>query len=313
MADLNKKVEVRKIKEFFNLTQVCGNDESLNRWTIAPDINRPGLELAGFKDQFELKRVVIIGAKEQSYLKTLDYETQLDRFDFLTDAYTPCIIITNNCKAPDALMEVATKKNFPIFAFPGQTYEISTDLISFLSSKLADSDVVSGGLMSIYGTGVLITGDSGIGKSELELDLIKRGHIFVADDLVEISRVNKTIYGRAPENLKKMLEVRGIGVVDVNVMFGGACFLEKCHVNFVINMVNRDQYLRLNPDRLNPNEKTINLLGVEKPILEIPVTEGKSMSTIIETAVTNYIMKKQGIDTNEDFKNSIFKEILDKR
>lgn len=313
MADLTKKVEVRKIKEFFNLTQVCGNDESLNRWTIAPDINRPGLELAGFKDQFELKRVVIIGAKEQNYLKTLDYETQLDRFDFLTDAYTPCIIVTNNCKAPAPLMEVAARKNFPVFEFPGKTYELSTDLISYLSNKLADSDVVSGGLMSIYGTGVLITGDSGIGKSELELDLIKRGHIFVADDLVEISRVNKTIYGRAPENLKKMLEVRGIGVVDVNIMFGGHCFLEKCHVNFVINMVNRDQYLRLNPDRLNPNEKTIDLLGVEKPLLEIPVTEGKSMSTIIETAVTNYIMKKQGVDTNEDFKNNIFKEILEKR
>ncbi len=313
MADLNKKVEVRKIKEFFDLKQVCGDDASLDRWTIAPDINRPGLELAGFKDQFELKRVVIIGAKEQSYLKTLDYQTQLDRFDFLTDAYTPCIIITNNCKAPDALMEIGSKKNFPIFEFPGKTYELSSDLISYLSNNLAESDVVSGGLMSIYGTGVLITGESGIGKSELELDLIKRGHIFVADDLVEISRVNKTIYGRAPENLRRMLEIRGIGVVDVNIMFGGHCFLEKCHVNFVINMVNRDQYLRLNPDRLNPNEKTINLLGVEKPLLEIPVTEGKLMSTIIEAAVTNYIMKKQGVDTNEDFKNSIFKEILDKR
>lgn len=313
MADLTKKVEVRKIKEFFNLKQVCGDETSLDRWTIAPDINRPGLELAGFKDEFELKRVVLIGAKEQSYLKTLDYDTQVDRFEFLTDAYTPCIIITNNCPTPDALMNVASRKNFPVFEFNGKTYEISTDLVSYLSNKLADSDVVSGGLMSIYGTGVLITGDSGIGKSELELDLIKRGHIFVADDLVEISRVNKTIYGRAPENLRKMLEVRGIGVVDVNIMFGGHCFLEKCHVNFVINMVNRDQYLRLNPDRLNPNEKTINLLGVEKPLLEIPVTEGKSMSTIIETAVTNYIMKKQGVDTNEEFKNSIFKEILDKR
>ena len=134
MADLNKKVEVRKIKEFFNLNQVCGNDESLNRWTIAPDINRPGLELSGYKDDFELKRVVIIGTKEQNYLKTLDYDTQLDRFDFLTDAYTPCIIVTNGFKTPAALLEVATRKNFPVFEFPGMTYELSTDLISFLSS-----------------------------------------------------------------------------------------------------------------------------------------------------------------------------------
>ena len=313
MADLNKKVEVRKIKEFFNLKQVCGNDDSLNRWTIAPDINRPGLELSGYKDDSELKRVVIIGTKEMNYLKNLDYHIQLDRFEFLTDAYTPCIIVTTGFKTPDALMEVASRKNFPIFEFPGRTYELSTDLVSYLSTNLAETDIISGGLMSIYGIGVLIMGESGIGKSELELDLIKRGHIFVADDLVEIAKVNKTIYGKAPLNLKKMLEVRGIGIVDVNVMFGGHCFLEKCHVNFLIKLVNRDQYLKSNSDRLNPNEKTINLLGIEKPILEIPVTEGKSMSTIVETAVTNYIMKKQGVDTNEQFKNSIYKEILDKR
>lgn len=313
MADLNKKVEVRKIKEFFNLKQVCGNDDSLNRWTIAPDINRPGLELSGYKDDSELKRVVIIGTKEMNYLKNLDYHIQLDRFEFLTDAYTPCIIVTTGFKTPDALMEVAGRKNFPIFEFPGRTYELSTDLVSYLSTNLAETDIISGGLMSIYGIGVLIMGESGIGKSELELDLIKRGHIFVADDLVEIAKVNKTIYGKAPLNLKKMLEVRGIGIVDVNVMFGGHCFLEKCHVNFLIKLVNRDQYLKSNSDRLNPNEKTINLLGIEKPILEIPVTEGKSMSTIVETAVTNYIMKKQGVDTNEQFKNSIYKEILDKR
>lgn len=313
MTDLNKKVEVRKIKEYFNLKQVSGDDSSLNRWTIAPDVNRPGLELSGYKEDSELKRVVVIGTKEMGYLKTLDYQTQLDRFDFLTDAYTPCIIITTDLKAPASLIEVASRKNFPVFEYPGKTYEITTYLVTFLSYKLAESDVISGGLMSIYGTGVLIMGESGIGKSELELDLIKRGHIFVADDLVEISRVNKTIYGRAPDNLKKMLEVRGIGVINVNIMFGGHCFLDKCHVDFVIKMVNRDQYLRSNPDRLNPTENKIKLLGVEKPIIEIPVTEGKLMSTIIETAVSSYILKKQGINTTEDFKNSIFKEIIDKR
>ncbi len=313
MADLNKKVEVRKIKEFFDLTQVCGNDDSLNRWTIAPDINRPGLELSGYKDGNELKRVVIIGSKEQKYISTLDYYTQLDRFDFLTDAYTPCIIITNDSRAPEALIEVASRKNFPVFEFPGKTYEISTDLVSYLSNKLADSETISGGLMQLYGVGVLIMGDSGIGKSELELDLIKKGHIFVADDVVEISRVNKTIYGKAPHNLKRMLEVRGIGVIDVNLMFGGHCYLRKCHVNFVIKLVNREQYLKNNRDRLSPNEETIDLLGVEKPILEIPVTEGKPMSIIVETAVANYIVKKQGIDTNEMFKNAIYNEIANKR
>ena len=123
MTRLTKQVSVRKIKEFLNLTQVCGDDSSLDRWTIAPDLNRPGLELSGYKEDSELKRIVVIGIKEEKYIDTLDYETQLDRFGFLTDAYTPCIIITAGYKTPDALIQVANMKNFPVFEFPGKTYE----------------------------------------------------------------------------------------------------------------------------------------------------------------------------------------------
>lgn len=312
MSDLNKKVTVRKIKEFFNLTQVCGNDDSLNRWTIAPDLNRPGLELSGYKEGSELKRVVVIGVKEEGYIRTLDYETQKDRFEYLTDAYTPCIIITGGFKAPQALLEVANSKNFPVFEFPGKTYEITTDLIAYLSSHLAETKTMYGGLMSIYGVGVMITGESGIGKSELALDLIKRGHIFVADDLIEISKINNSIIGKAPHNLKRMLEVRGVGVVDVNMMFGGHCFLRKTSVDLVIKLIKLDEYVKANSDRLNPSEKCMDLMGVKRPLLEIPVTEGKLMSPIIEAAVTNYILKKQGIDVNELFKVRIYNEILGK-
>lgn len=312
MSDLNKTVSVRKIKEFFNLKQVCGNDESLNRWTIAPDLNRPGLELSGYNEDSELKRIVIIGVKEQGYIKTLDYATQLDRFNFLTDVYTPCIIVTGGLSTPESLVEVANNKNFPVFEFPGKTYEITSDLIAYLSSHLAETKTISGGLMSIYGVGVMIMGDSGIGKSELALDLIKRGHIFVADDVVEISKFNNSIYGKAPHNLKKMLEIRGIGVIDVNMMFGGHCFLRRCQIDFVVKLVKLDQYLKTNPNRLNPLEHTIDLLGIKKQILEIPVTEGKMMSTIVETAVANYLMKKQGVDTNEMFKKAIYNEIVNK-
>lgn len=312
MSELNKKVTVRKIKEFFNLKQVCGDDTSLDRWTIAPDLNRPGLELSGYKEGAELKRVVVIGVKEEGYIRTLDYETQKDRFGFLTDAYTPCIIITGGFKAPDALIEVANSKNFPVFEFPGKTYELTTDLIAYLSSHLAETKTVYGGLMSIYGVGVMITGESGIGKSELALDLIKRGHIFVADDLVEVSKINNSIIGKAPHNLKRMLEIRGVGVVDVNVMFGGHCFLRKCSVDLVIKLIKLDEYVKANTDRLNPSEKYMEIMGVKRPLLEIPVTEGKLMSPIIESAVTNHILKKQGIDTNEMFKERIYNEILDK-
>ena len=312
MSELTKKVSVRKIKDAFNLNQVCGNDFSLERWTIAPDINRPGLELSGYKEEAELKRIVIIGNKEYKYIDTLDYYTQRDRFGFLTDIYTPCIIVTAGRKAHKALIDVASEKNFPVFEYPGQTYQLTSDLSAFLANELAATDFIHGGLMNIYGIGVAIFGDSGIGKSELALDLIKRGHIFVADDLLDVAKVNSELIGQAPNNLKKMLEVRGIGVIDVNIMFGGHSFLNKCRLDFGIKLVKLDDYQKSNPNRLDPLENRVDILGIKIPLLEIPVTEGKSMSTIVETAVDNYIMKKQGIDTNEIFKRRIMDEIANK-
>lgn len=312
MSELNKKVSVRKVKEDFNLIQVCGNDASLERWTIAPDINRPGLELSGFKEESELKRIVVVGRKEYVYINTLDYNTQRERFEFLTDAYTPCIIFTAGRKPQDALIDVANSKNFPVFIYEGETYQLISDLTVYLSSRLAPNDYIHGGLMNIYGVGVAIVGPSGIGKSELALDLIKKGHIFVADDVIDVTKINNELYGQAPDNLKKMLEVRGVGVIDVTVMFGGHCFLPRCSIAFVIKLVNYDEYQKSAPDRLNPLENTIEILGVKKPLLEIPITEGKSMSTIVETAVAKYIAKKQGVDTNELFKQRIYDEIASK-
>lgn len=312
MNELYKQVSVRKVKEYFDLEQVCGDDSSLERWTIAPDINRPGLELSGYRETGELRRIVVIGQKEGRYISTLDYDTQCDRFGFLTDAYTPCIIVTAKQEVPRALLDVANKKNFPVFKFPGDTYELTTDLISFLSNRLAPSKTIYGELMNIYGVGVLITGASGIGKSELCLDLIKRGHIFVADDLVEIYKANNTIYGTAPDNIKQMLEIRGIGIVDVGLTFGAHCYINKYRINFVINLVKFDDYTKNNPDRLNPTEKYIDLMGVQKKIVEIPVTEGKNMPAIIETAVAKYIQNKNGIDTTEIFKKRIKDEITRK-
>ena len=311
--ELNKKVYIRELKDIFSLKQITGNDEALNRWVIAPDINRPGLELSGYRGDTELRRVVLIGVKEQRYIETLDYETQKMRFGFLTDSYTPCIIITANGKVPDALIEVANAKNFPVFSFSDKTYILTTELTAFLSERLAPTETIHGTMMNIYGIGVLITGDSGIGKSELALDLIKRGHILVADDLTEYSRVHNDIVCRAPDNLKRMLEVRGLGVLDINRMFGGQCFLDKCNLGFVIKLVSADEYRAENLNRLDPAEKTMQFFDVAKIMLEIPVTHGKYMSPIIESAVTNYILRMSGYDSNERFKQAIKQAIINKQ
>lgn len=310
--ELNKRVYVSEIKEKFGLKQITGDEKSLERWVIAPDINRPGLELSGFKEGTELKRVVIIGNKEQHYIATLDYETQKERFGFLTDSFTPCIIITAGHKAPDALVEIANQKNFPVFEFAEKTYILTADLTSFLSEKLAQTDSIHGEMLSINGTGVLITGESGMGKSELALDLIKRGHILVADDVVEYARIHNEIVCWAPENLRKMLEVRGIGILDVTLIVGPQSYLDKTKLDFIIKLVSKEDYIKNNNNRLEPTEKSMRLFDIDVTVIEIPVTEGKSMSPIIEAAVVNHILKNRGIDTNEMFKENIRKQIASK-
>lgn len=308
--ELNKRVYVRQIKEQLSLEQLTGNDDSLNRWAIAPDINRPGLELSGFLESNDLKRVVILGTKEYEYMCKFDYQTQRERFEIITDSYTPCIIISGGFCPMDSLMDLGRQKNFPIFRYEGQTYQLIVDLVSFLSEKLAPTDNMYGVMMNIYGKGIMITGKSGIGKSELALDLINRGHMLVADDRVDVIRVHKSLLCTAPDILKRMLEIRGVGIVDVTRAFGASAYLNRCQLDFVIKLVKYDE--NMESDRLNPLNETFNVLGLDVPMLIIPITEGKQLSVIIEAAVSNYLLKRLGFNSNEDFKNR-YREELEKK
>ena len=298
--ELDKRVYVRNLKDTFSLEQISGDDNSLNRWIIAPDVNRPGLELSGYLESNDLKRVVVIGTKEYEYMIKLDEDTQRQRFEIITDSYTPCIILSEGCKKLSVLEDMCRYKNFPLFRYEGKTYQLIVDLVSYLSEELAPTDNLYGVMMNIYGKGVMITGKSGIGKSEVALDLISRGHMLVADDIVDVSRVHNDIICHAPELLKKMLEIRGLGIIDVTKLFGANTYLNKCQLDFVINLVKLEEVM--SKDRLNPVNETLNVLGLEVPMLTIPITEGKSLSVIIESAVINHTLKKQGFDSNEEFK-----------
>ena len=308
--ELSKRVYVRQIKEEFNFEQITGDDSSLDRWVIAPDVNRPGLELSGYLESNDLKRVVILGTKEYEYMSKLDYDTQKARFEIITDSYTPCIILSEGFDPMNSLLEIAKSKNFPIFRYDGKTYQLIVDLVSYLSEQLAPSDLIHGVMLNLYGRGIMITGKSGIGKSELALDLISRGHMLVADDCIDVVRVHTNVLCSAPKLLKKMLEIRGIGIVDVTKMFGANAYLNKCNLDFVIKLVNNDDSIEV--DRLNPINKTMDILGLEVPMLIIPVTEGKSLSVIIESAVSDYLLKKLGHDSNEEFKQRYREELIRK-
>ena len=297
-------VKVRTLVENFDFIQITGDDASLERPIVIADTNRPGLELEGYFENSQQKRLVILGDKEIAYIATMSVHKQRKSFDFITNEQTPAIIVTKGHKCPDVLKRYAKRKNFPIFLSSSPTYRLIVDIVAFLDEQLATSMCIHGGLLSIYGKGVLIRGESGMGKSEIALELIKRGHLLVADDRVDCYRIHNKIVGKAPELLREMLEIRGIGVINVSRMFGVSSVLPKAEINFQVNLEpwKADQ----DYDRVGIEEKKHeNILGIDIPKIVVPVREGRSMAVIIESAVTNYMLSVMGMDSAKEFEQRV--------
>ena len=221
--DYTKRVMISEIVSFFHLEQITGNEDSLNRWVVVPDINRPGFELSGYYEPTQPRRVIILGNKEIEYIAQLNDEQQRERYKNITDGLTPMIIVTRNNPIPPILIEVAQQQNFPLFRTPIITYQFMVDLITFLDERLAMEETISGELLIVYGKGILLTGESGMGKSETALELIREGQVLVSDDRVDVQKIHNAVIGHAPEMLKGMMEIRGIGIVDVERMYGANC------------------------------------------------------------------------------------------
>lgn len=297
-------VTVKSLVNAFDFIQITGDEHSLNRQIVMADTNRPGLELAGFFENSQQKRIVVLGDKEIAYISSISAQKQRKAFDFITSETTPAIIITKGHECPTVLMRLAKKKNFPVFTSCSPTTRLIVDLVAFLDEQLATSQCLHGGLLSIYGKGVLIRGESGMGKSEIALELIKRGHLLVADDRVDCYRIHNKIVGKAPELLTGMLEIRGIGIINVARMFGVSSVLPKTQVDFQVNLESwkPDQ----DYDRVGIEEKKHeNILGVDIPKIVVPVREGRSMAVIIESAVTNYTLSEMGMDSAKEFEQRV--------
>lgn len=300
----NRFITVRELANNFNFEQITGDDKSLDRPIVIADTNRPGLELAGFFDFSQSKRIVILGDKEIAYIETMSEAKQRKSFNFITNEITPAIIITKGHECPQVLRRIAKRKNFPIFKNSSPTYRLIVDLVAYLDEQLAVSDCLHGGLISIYGKGVLIRGESGMGKSEVALELIKRGHILVADDRVDCFRIHNKIVGKAPELLQGMLEIRGIGIINVVRMFGVSAVSHKAEVTLEVCLEKwRDN---ADYDRVGIEEKKYDsILGVDIPKIVIPVREGRSMAVIIESAVTNFMLSEMGMDSAKEFEQRV--------
>ena len=306
--EFSGKAPIKALASYFNLTQLTGNEQALERWAVVPDINRPGLELAGYFKHSEPKRIMIMGTKEMAYMETLDLGVLAERLEVITDEYCPAIIITKNQECPQVLKDIANRKNFPVFNSSLPTYRLMVDVISYLDEQLAPNDNVHGVLLSIFGKGVMITGESGMGKSETALELIRRGHVLVADDRVDISRIHNTLIGQAPELLKGMLEIRGIGIIDVAKMFGSSSTLAKNEVDLIIHLEKWDddkEYARVGIEA----EQYEEILELKVTKVLIPVREGRNIAVLIESAVANYNLKLAGFNSAKEFEKKVYEFI----
>lgn len=306
-------VRVKEIVDYFKFERIAGNQNSLERIITVPDINRSGLELTGYFDFTQFLRVVLLGDKEMGYISNqMSDEKLIDVFSRIMNDKTPCIIISKSHECPATLIELATERNFPILSSDMNTTRIMTDLVSYLDEKLAETCSLHGVFMNVYGKGILLTGESGTGKSEIALELIKRGHQLIADDRVDVKRVHNSISGEAPFILSGMLEIRGIGIIDVTKMFGANCVLKKHTLDYVIHLeqwVENKQYARAGIEE----REFRNILDIDVPMITLPVKEGRSMAVIIESAVTNFALMEVGYDSSKEFDERIMNFILSRK
>ena len=262
------------------------------------DVNRPAMQLTGFYNYFDPKRLQIIGRVESTYLDTLTHEQRLEAFNRFMAYDISALVICHNAAAFPECIEMAEKHDRNVFQTQEDTSEFQADVISTLHNYLAPRLTTHGGLIEIYGEGVLLVGDSGIGKSETALELIKRGHRLVADDAVEIKRVDKdNLIGSAPEMIRYYMELRGIGVINVRHIFGVGAIKPETKIDLVVKMENWQEGKAY--DRLGLSNETMDILGVSLPLVTIPVTPGRNLAVIMELAAMNNRQKKMGFNAAE--------------
>ncbi|SJZ81703.1 HPr(Ser) kinase/phosphatase [Garciella nitratireducens] len=269
------------------------------------EINRPGLQLCGFYDYFDQDRVQIIGKAEWSYLSSLSKEQRQKRIEDFFSYYFPCLIVAWNLEIYDEMLEYAKKYDRNLFATPLHTTQVMNKMINYLNDKLAPNIKTHGVLVEVYGIGIFIIGASGVGKSETAMELVNRGHRLIADDLVEIKKLeDNRLIGSAPEMLKHFIELRGVGIVDVKTLYGVGAVKNAVDIKMVIELEEwkEGKYY----DRLGIDTEFTEILGVSLPKVTIPVMPGRNLSIIVETAARNHREKIMGYNAAKVFVDKVY-------
>ncbi|NLU24003.1 MAG: HPr(Ser) kinase/phosphatase [Clostridiales bacterium] len=300
-------VKLSRLVEDFNLEVLLRGRDYENTEITISDVNRPALQLVGFYDYFEPKRLQILGKAEMTYLNTMPNEERRKVFDDFLRCEIPALIIARNMDAFPDMLELAEKHGRTLLRTHLTTVELTSKVIDYLNRGLAPQITRHGVLMNIYGQGVLMMGESGIGKSETAIELLKRGHRLVSDDAVEIRRISDSLFGTAPELIRHYIEIRGIGVIDVQQLFGMGAVQFDTEIDLVIQMEQWQEFKFY--DRLGVDEQMYEILGVPLPYVTVPVRPGRNLAGIVEIATMNNRQKAYGYNAARQFADRLDRQI----
>ena len=293
------RVELKKVVEKMDLKNLTPNVDIGDKTIEIPDINRPALQLTGYFEHFDSDRVQLIGYVEYTFLEKMDEEHKREIYTQLLSYPIPCIVFSRSLKPEEMLLEMAEAANIPVFNTEKKTAQFTAEIIRWLNVELAPCISIHGVLVDVYGVGVLIMGESGIGKSEAALELIKRGHRLVSDDVVEIRKVSDaTLVGTAPDITRHFIELRGIGIVDVKTLYGVQSVRETQNIDLVITLEDWDKDKKY--DRLGMEEEYTEFLGNKIVCHQLPIRPGRNLAIIVETAAINYRQKKMGYNAAQE-------------
>ena len=308
MEEQKHSVALSKVIKEFNLETIYLPDLPENIFVSCSRVNRPGLQLVGFYDHYEQTRLQVIGKVEHLFISQMEPDERARRLeDFYRSRPVGVIVTTSNDISPMEV-ELAERYGVPLMRTALRTSEFLAALIAYLDVQLGPRITRHGVLVEVYGEGVLLLGDSGVGKSETAIELVKRGHRLIADDAVEIKRVSATtLVGRAPDLIRHYVELRGIGIVDVRRLFGIGSVKETEKINLVINLENWQEGKMY--DRFGLDNETVDILGIKVPSILLPVRPGRNLSVVIEVAAMNNRQKRMGYNTAEEFNKRLMESM----
>ena len=307
-----KGVQLSKMVQELNLHNKTPDVDISKKRITLPDINRPALQLTGYLEHFENERVQIIGYVEYTYLLHLSRENKMEAFERFVASKIPCVIFSTKTEPDEDMINLAIKYDVPIFVTDQTTSTFMAEIIRWLNVELAPCISIHGVLVDVYGEGVLIMGESGIGKSEAALELIKRGHRLVSDDVVEIRRVSDaTLVGSAPDITRHFIELRGIGIIDVKTLFGVESVKDTQSIDLVIKLEEWDKDREY--DRLGLVEEFCEFLGNRVVCHSLPIRPGRNLAVIVESAAVNHRQKKMGYNAAQELYRRVQENMSKKR